>query len=229
MELIDGALLMRHEHLARASVELEQIAATTPCPDGILHHPPKTFDGVEVMPTMRGQEMAPKLVVVVRQCRVEFVRPVDPAAVDDHDDLFTGFAEDCHHLMEILAQLLGIEVRHNFVEDAGGAILHGAHDREQDAAGEATPGTIPYPLLPFEALLPFDLAVAQRSDGEAGALGASPPACPEHGKAPQDRFVFLEENDLSTACLVCEGGEGERAVSEVRWGGIKAPGRAAVG
>src|SRR4029453_8573233 len=110
MELIDVALLMRHEHLARASVELGQIAKTAPGPDGILHHPPKAFDRVEVMTTMCGEEMEPKLVVVVRKCRVELVRPVDPAAIDDHDPLFAGFAEDRHHLMDILAQLLTIKV-----------------------------------------------------------------------------------------------------------------------
>ena len=54
MELIDGALLMRHEHLASAAVELGQVAKTAPGPDGILHHPPKAFDRVEVMTTMRG-------------------------------------------------------------------------------------------------------------------------------------------------------------------------------
>jgi hypothetical protein len=83
-------------------------------------------------------------------------------------------------------------VRHNFVEDAGGAVLHGANDREQHAAGDAAPGPLPQPVLPFEALLPFDLALAQRPCGEARALGAAPPARPEHSKAPQNRFIFVE-------------------------------------
>ena len=87
--------------------------------------------------------MAPERVVVVRQCRVELVRPVDPAAIDDHDDLCAGCAEDRHHLMEILAQLLGIKVWHDCLKDAGGAVLHGAQDREQHAAGDAAPGPIP--------------------------------------------------------------------------------------
>jgi hypothetical protein len=43
---------------------------------------------------------------------------MDAAAIDDHHDLFVGFAEGCHHLMNILAQLLGIKVRHNFIEDS---------------------------------------------------------------------------------------------------------------
>ena len=167
--------------------------------------------------------MEPKLVVVVRKCRVELVRPVDPAAIDDHDHLFAGFAEDRHHLMDILAQLLSIKVRHDFIKDAGGAILHGAHDREQHAAGDAAPGTIPQPVLPFEALLLFDLALTERPCGEASPLSASPPARPEHGKAPQDRFIFVEQNDLATTSLVLKGGKCERAVSEISRGGIQAP------
>lgn len=109
---------------------------------------------------MSGEAMEPKRVVVVLKCRVELVRPVDPAAIDDHDDLCAGCAEGRHHVMDILAQLLGIKVRHDCREDAGGAVLHGANDREQHAAGDAAPGTIPQPVLPFEALLPFALALA---------------------------------------------------------------------
>ena len=45
---------MRHEHLAGALVELMQISKTSSGPDGILHHPPEAFDGVEVVPTMGG-------------------------------------------------------------------------------------------------------------------------------------------------------------------------------
>jgi hypothetical protein len=33
---------------------------------------------------------------------------VDAAPIDDHHDLFASGAEGGHHLMEILAQLLGI-------------------------------------------------------------------------------------------------------------------------
>ena len=66
--------------------------------------------------------------MVVVEGRVELMRPMDPAAIDDHHDLFAGFAEDRHHLVHIVTQLLGIKVRHNFIEDFGGAILDGADD-----------------------------------------------------------------------------------------------------
>src|SRR4249919_1933836 len=67
--------------------------------------------------------MEAKLAVVVLECRVKLVRPMDPAAIDDHHDLFVRFAEGRHHLMEILTQLLGIKVGHDLREDFGGAIL----------------------------------------------------------------------------------------------------------
>ena len=52
VKLIDGTLLMGHEHLASAFVELPQVAQAASCPNRVLHHPPKTFNGVEVVPTM---------------------------------------------------------------------------------------------------------------------------------------------------------------------------------
>ena len=96
--------------------------------------------------------MEAKLAVVVVEGRVELVRPMDPAAIDDHHDLFAGFAEGRHHLMEILAQLLGIKVRHDFIEDFRGAILDRPDDTEQHAAGDTAPGAILHPRLAFEGL-----------------------------------------------------------------------------
>jgi hypothetical protein len=74
--------------------------------------------------------MEAKLVVVVLKGRVELVRPMHPTAIDDHHDLFAGVAEGCHHLMEILAQLLGIKVGHDFRKDFRGALLDGAANAE---------------------------------------------------------------------------------------------------
>ena len=50
---INVALLMRWQHPASALVELMQIGKTLSGSDRALHHPPKTFDGIEVMTTMR--------------------------------------------------------------------------------------------------------------------------------------------------------------------------------
>ena len=55
--------------------------------------------------------------VVGVEGRVKLVRPMDPAPIDDHHHLFLGVPEGCHHLREILAQLLGIKVRHDLRED----------------------------------------------------------------------------------------------------------------
>ena len=49
---INGSLLMGHEYLARAAVELMQIRKTSSGPDRVLHHPPEAFDGVEMVPAM---------------------------------------------------------------------------------------------------------------------------------------------------------------------------------
>lgn len=136
--------------------------------------------------------MKAKLALVVGECRIKLMRPMNPTAIDDHDDLFAGFAKDGHHLMEILTQLLGIKVRHNFIEDFGGAILDGANDAEQHATGDTAPGVIAFPRLAFEGFSLVDLARAQRTCPQAIALGSAPPALPGERKAPEDRFVFVE-------------------------------------
>jgi len=98
--------------------------------------------------------------MVVVEGRVELMCPMDPAAVDDHHDLFASFVESRHHLMDILAPLLGITMRDDFIEDVGGPILDGAKHAEQHAAGDAAPGAILHPRLAFEGFLAFDLALA---------------------------------------------------------------------
>jgi len=168
--------------------------------------------------------MKAKLTMVVLECRVKLVRPMDPAAIDDHHDLFASFAEDGHHLMDILAQLLGIKMRDDLVEDFGGPILDGAKDAQQDPTGDTAPGAILHPRLAFAGLLTFDLTLAQGTDREADALGGAPPAGAGEGKAPEDRFVFIEQNDLAPTSPVLQGSQFERAISEISRGGIKATG-----
>jgi hypothetical protein len=140
---------------------------------------------------------------------------MDAAAIDDHHDLFLGFPEGGHDLVQILAKLLRIKVRHDFVEDFGGPILHGADNAEQHAAGDTAPGAIASPRLAFAGLLTFDLTLAQGTSREAGALGGAPPAGAGQGKAPQDGFVCIEQNDLPTASLVLEGGQFQSPIREV--------------
>jgi hypothetical protein len=113
------------------------------------------------------------------------VGPMDPTPIDNHHDLFPGFAQGRHHLMDILTQLLGIEMGHNFIEDFGGAILDGTYDAEQYPAGDAAPRALVDPALAFEAFLLFDLALTQRACRQAIPQGATPPAQPGQGKAPQ--------------------------------------------
>ena len=43
---------MRHKYLPCALVELLKVAQTPSGADGVLHHPPETFERVEMVPTM---------------------------------------------------------------------------------------------------------------------------------------------------------------------------------
>src|ERR671923_2439872 len=123
---------------------------TSSSPDGVLHHPPEAFDGIEVVATMGGQKMEAKFAVVALQGRVELVRPMNPTAIDDHHDLLLGFAKGGHHVMDVLAQFLRIEMGHNFREDFGSAIVDGADNTQQHTAGDAAPRAILQPCLTFE-------------------------------------------------------------------------------
>jgi hypothetical protein len=92
VELIDGPFLMRHKHLAGTLVERREIAQTSSRANGILHHPPEAFDRVEMVATMGRQKVETTFAVVVVKGRVELMRPMDPAPIDDHHHLFAGFA-----------------------------------------------------------------------------------------------------------------------------------------
>jgi hypothetical protein len=87
----------------------------------------------------------------VVECLVGFVRPMDPTAIDDHHDLFASFLAGRHHWVDISAPLLGIKVRHDFIEDFGGAIVDGADDAEPHTTRDTAPGAITSPGLAFEA------------------------------------------------------------------------------
>jgi hypothetical protein len=224
VERIDGPFLMRDEHLADTLVELMQIRKTSSGTDHVLPHAPKAFDGVEVVPTMGREEVEAKLIMIVVERRVELVRPVDAAAVDDHHDLCAGCAEGGHHVMEIVAQLLGVTMRDDLREDFGCPILHGANHAQQHTAGDAAPGALLQPRLAFAGLLAFALALAQWPYREASALGCAPPASAGQGKAPQDGVVFREHNDLPTASLGLECRKCQRTRSEGSGVGIQAPG-----
>jgi hypothetical protein len=83
-----------------------------------------------VVATVGRQEVEAKRPVPVLQSRGELMRSMDTATIDDHHDLFPGFAEGRHHLMEILAKLLGLKVGDNFIEDFRRAILYSPNDTE---------------------------------------------------------------------------------------------------
>src|SRR5262249_49809920 len=121
-----------------------------------------------------------------------------------------------------------LKMRDNRIEDFRGAILDSAHDAEQHAAGLTAPTPIAPPRLAFEGLFACDLARTQRPGGEAIPLGFAPPARTRQGKTPEDGFIFIEQNDLTTTGLVLQSGKCERGIREVRWLGIKSTGGATV-
>src|SRR5438093_10990295 len=112
--------------------------------------------------------------------------------------------------MHIVAQLLGIKVRHNFIKDFGGAILDRPNDTEQYAARHTAPRAILQPRLAFEGCLGFDLTLAQGESGEGSPLYFAPPARPGRGQAPPDGLIFMDQRDWPTASLVREGGKRKR-------------------
>ena len=210
MKRLDGSLVMRHEHSARAVVELRQIGKTPSSADPVFEHAPEAFNRIEVVTTVSWQEMQPKLLVPVSQRRRQLVRPVDATAVGDHDHLFPRMSKQRHHLMDILTEPCRVKLRDNLIDDARGAILHGPDDAEPHTARDPAPGAILSPCLAFEGFLAFDLTLAQWARREAGALHFAPPTCPGQGKTPEDRFIFIEQNDFTPASPVLEGREFQR-------------------
>jgi hypothetical protein len=207
---------MGHENLAGALVELMQIGKTSPGADPVLHHPPKTLDGIEVVSTPGRQELEPKLLMPVGQCGRKLVRAVNATAVDDHDDLFPSMTKKGHDLMNILPKPLCIKLGDHLIEDFRGAILDGAHDAQQHTAGHTAPTPITAPRLAFVQLFVFDLAAAQGPRGQTIPLDFVPPACSRQGKTPDDRFVFVEQNDLTPTRSVLQGGQFARGPRQRR-------------
>ena len=160
----------------------------------------------------------------VGQRRRQLVRSVDTTAVGNHDDLFRGFAEGRHHLMDIWAQLLGIAMGDDLIKDFRGPLLDGADDVEQHATSHAAPTAIACPRLAFAVLFAFDLAGTQGPCGQAKALSlAAPPARSGQGKPPEDGFICIQQNDLATLGAVLQSGQFARGPRQFSGVGSEPP------
>jgi hypothetical protein len=95
-----------------------------------------------------------------------------------------------------------------------------APDAEQHPTGHAAPTPVASPRLALKVLFAVDVALTQRAGRQAIALGTAPPAWPGEGKAPEDGFIFIEQNDLTPAGTVLQGGEFERGRGEVSGVGL---------
>ena len=96
-----------------------------------------------------------------------------------------------------------------------------ADDAEQHPTRDATPRAILQPRVTFEGFIAFDLTLAQRACEDTRGLGGALPARAGQGETPEDRFVLIEQNDLTAARLVFEGGEFKRTVGKSSRGGIQ--------
>jgi hypothetical protein len=166
--------------------------------------------------------METKRAVVMVECRVELMRPMDPTPVDDHHDLFLGSAEDRHHLVDIVAQVLRIKVGHDFIEDFRGAILDRADDVQQDPAADPAPGAMLRPDLAFEGFFPFDAVGAERAGGQTIALDTARPPSMQEGKTPHDSLVRVEQDDLAAPRPILQSSQVDGALGEVCGRGIEA-------
>jgi hypothetical protein len=226
MERIHRSLVMRHEHLACALGEQMESGTTPSRAKAVRHHAPEACDGLEVGPTMGGEDMAAPRVMIVVEGRIEFVRPMDPAPLDHHDDLFPGVAAAGHPLGDRLAQLLRRKVRDHCREDFGGAVLDRAKPPEPHAARDTAPGVVAPPRLACAPLLACALAVAEGMWGQTCALGCAPPARPRPSTTPEARGICREQHARTAARLGLEGGKCTRAGSEISGGGGSAAGGA---
>ena len=112
-----------------------------------------------------------KLLVPVRQRGRELVCPVDATAVNDHHDLCPGMAKERHHLLDRVAQPLGITLGDDCREDFRGAIVDGADNAEQSPTGHTAPTPVGPPRVTFAHLCAFNVAGTEGADGEAKTLG----------------------------------------------------------
>jgi hypothetical protein len=219
--------LMGHEPLAGALGEQRQSAKTASGAARLFPRPPEACTGGEVVPTVGREHLPRHLSLVVLQGRVELVRPLAPTAVDDQHHLCAGGAAGRHHVMEIVAQLLGSPGGHDCREDFGGTLLDGANHAEPHAAGEPAPGAIRGPRLAVACLCPFDVAGAERTSGPPRALGAAPPSPAGQGTAPAPGLLLIAHDDLPLTRPGLQSGKCERGRGPVsRMGSAPASGSA---
>jgi hypothetical protein len=106
-------------------------------------------------------------------------------------------------------------VGHDFVEDLRGPLLHSAKNVEQDPAADPAPGAILRPGPTLARCFPFDTAGAQRAGGQAIAWRAARPPAMEEGKAPDDRLIRVEQDDLAALRAIFQSRQGDGARGEV--------------
>ena len=70
------------------------------------------------------------------------------------------------------------------------------------------------PSLSLAVLLWIDLMTRQRVKGQAIALIFVPPAGSWQGKAPNDGFIFVEQDEVALLCLLVKVGQLDAGLSQ---------------
>jgi hypothetical protein len=225
VKLRDGAFLMGHAHTACALGEVTEIGNIPSSAALLLQHAPEACKGMEVMSTMGREAMEAQCAPIVVKGRVELMRSLEPAALDDPHNFLRSFLEHGHDWGQIWAPLRGIDMRPHGREDFGGAIVDGTQAVESPTAPAPAPRALRQPRVPFEALIALHLPWTQGPRAQADTLGCAPPARPRQGQTPDDRFIFLEPNALAPAGRRFQGGECKMGQGQSRRSGSAPPRR----
>jgi hypothetical protein len=78
---IDRLLLMGQEHPACALIELMQLIKTASRPNGVFHHAPEAFHGIEMITGAGGQQLQAEAPLVMGEGRLKGLGAVDARRV----------------------------------------------------------------------------------------------------------------------------------------------------
>ena len=105
-------------------------------------------------------------------------------------------------------------MRCGFAKHFASPALHRPYDTEQHTRSDARPTAMLLPGLSLEVLLWIDLMTRQRVQGQAIALIFVPPAGSWQGKAPNDGFIFVEQDEVALLCLLLKVGQLDAGLSQ---------------
>ena len=109
---------------------------------------------------------------------------------------------------------LGVNIRFALIDNVCCSVLEETNLVKFFPARNPSPVARASPSVTFKRFLSFDLAASQLLCVQTCSRSAAPPAQPMQSKAPQNRFVYIEQDDLTPACLVLECSKSDRGIRE---------------